>query len=472
MGNDKEFYDSQEFRKKLEKYEQMVAQGLCSYFETEDLLDILSFYIYNDKMENAKDVYTHAKRIHPGSTDVVKMNIRLLLAQGKTFEALHKFEKIKYIEDDDNMLLKAEIMLSLKRFKETRSIARGILKRNEITDDISYEAMELLLDCGAAQEVLEITTQALLEHPGNRGILEIRAESLMELQKTDEAIYIYNKLLDNTPYSTFYWEQLGRIYYMTERYGKALECFEYESTVDDSNDYARMMQAYCYYHLCCYDKAHDIFIEFADKYPGNIMPRFYIALILTVKQQLTEALEEYAAVARIADENGDKAGYMIANLNMAIMQYKRFGNKEESRIHINKALHCDPNPDEIKQLLLLSCFYYEMRDKENMTFRDLNKTESKEWQMYELLFALGVQLFELGCHGIALYPLYMAKNTMPEPAECEAYIAYILYCYGGHQEEFEKMLRNALNGKSNKIFNLFRIQYDPNILPEEFMKKI
>lgn len=472
MGNDKEFYDSQEFRETLKKYEQMKANGICSYFETEDLLDILSYYLYYDRQGEAEDVYTLAKRLHPGSTDVVKMKIRLLLAQGKAYEALYTFEKIQYIDDEDNLLLKAEIMLSLKRFKETRSIARGILKKNSITDDVSYEALELMLDCGAAQEVLDITTQALAEHNGNRGLLEIRAESLMELQKTDEAIYIYNNLLDGNPYSTFYWEQLGRIYYMTERYSKALECFEYESTIDDGIDYAKMMQGYCYHHLGCYNKSEEIFKAFARKYPENIMPQFYIALALTEKGETSAAMKAYKTVADIADETGDKVGYMLANINMAILYQKTGNNDNDTLACINKALRSDAAADEVKQLLLCDRLYYELRDKENMTFRDLNRTESKEWSMYELMFALGIHLFENGLHSMALYPLYVAQKTMPEPAECEAYIAYILHSYGGYPEEFKKMLRNALSGKSDKIFSLFGIPYDANMMPDEFMRRL
>ena len=48
MSNDKGFFDTAEFRALLEKYEQMKEKGICSYFETHELSDIHSYYLYKE----------------------------------------------------------------------------------------------------------------------------------------------------------------------------------------------------------------------------------------------------------------------------------------------------------------------------------------------------------------------------------------------------------------------------------------
>ena len=64
--------------------------------------------------------------------------------------------------------------------------------------------------------------------------------------------------------------------------------------------------------------------------------------------------------------------------------------------HITKA-------SDSKQLLL--CHkkdFYELRDKENMTFRDMNTTETKEWELYELFYSLSLSLIKEKKYRLAL----------------------------------------------------------------------
>ncbi len=472
MSNDKGFFDTAEFRALLKKYEQMKEKGICSYFETHELSDIHSYYLYNGNSQEAADIFKLAKQLHYDSPEITKMEIRAMLTLGKPEAALPMFKNIEYDTDDDTRLLKAEVLLALKQYKDSHKIARKIINQCAITDEISYDAMEIMLDCGYAQEVLEYVNEGLKQHPHNKNLLEVKAESLIELQQTDEAIAIYNTLLDENPYSTFYWEQLGHIYYMIERYGKAIDCFEYELTIDSSIEYARMMQGYCLYHLKCYDQAIEVFDMLIAKYPQSIMPRFYKALSHAHKGCAEQAIQEFSDTFTLAyKQEWDSIECMLCKINEAILLMETNDQENAHRCMAYIVLF-HPAPENMKQLLLGGNPYYELRDKENMTFRDINKTENREWKGYEIFTIMGTKLMKSGLHTLALLALQNAKITAPDCTDIDANIAYILHHENKETEKLEQYIANALEGKSNKLFELFDIPYDCNISVKDFLQKI
>lgn len=473
MNNDKDFFETPEFRMVIKRYEQMKAENICSYFDTGELADILSYYLRQGCTKEAKEVFETAVRLHRRTPETLKMKARIELAEGMPSEALRTVEEIGGSNDTDLQLLKADILLSLKDYKAARYVARTILQQCNITDEIAYDALEIMLDCGFAQEVLDITEKGLQYFPSNRNLLEIFAEALIEIQKTDKAIEVYNLLLDENPYSSFYWEQLGHIYYMIERYGKALECFEYELTIDDNIEYARMMQAYCYFKLGNYNECIAIFHSLTSKYPDSIMPLFYIALSHSHNGECNIAMEIYRRIIEINKEkerNGIESALSL--INMAII-YDNADMEKDADQCMEVAMQHITKASDSKQLLL--CHkkdFYELRDKENMTFRDMNTTETKEWELYELFYSLSLSLIKEKKYRLALYPLYIARDSAPDTSDIDACIAYILYIHNGDKIEISNMIRSAIEGKSNTLFELFGIRYDANMGVQQFIKEI
>ncbi|MBO5788219.1 MAG: tetratricopeptide repeat protein, partial [Bacteroidaceae bacterium] len=223
MNYEKGYFDTPEFRELLKKYEQATAMGMHTYFSIDEFVDLSSYYLYIEKHEKAEEVLKASMQIHPTAAENTRIEIRILLSKGEPQKALELFSKIEYAGDSEAKILHAEILLALKEYKKAYEIAYDLIKESTPEEDNLYEALEILLDCGFAQETLQMCEKALKHLPKNRNLLEVKAECYIELQRTNEAIELYNSLLDDTPYSTFYWEQLGRIYYMTGKYGKALE---------------------------------------------------------------------------------------------------------------------------------------------------------------------------------------------------------------------------------------------------------
>ena len=466
MNYDKGFFDSPEFRELLKKYEQATSMGMHPYWGVYDLVDLMSYYLFIEKEESAETVLKEAQHLHPTAPETIKMEVKLLLYKGEAQKAMEKFSSIGYIDDDESRIIKAEIFIALKDFKNARNIALEILRKAQPEQDNIYEALEILLDCGFAVEALAICESVLKELPEKKSLLEVKAECLIEMQRINEAAEIYNKLLDDEPYSTFYWEQLGHIYYMVKKYGKALECFEYESTINDDIEYARMMQAYCYYFMHDYTKAKELFDSLSDKYPRSVLPLFYMALIYSHEGNNAKAIDTFNRIIEVAQEGTIEA--MLARLNKAMLL------DTEGKITLTDgaiSMAIMMHPDNMKQLVLRGTHLYELRDKENLTFDDMNTLESKEWTQEEALLCLGQHLVEHGHLKAALRVLLYTREFAYDPSEIDAYVAYILF-NTDKKDSMEQAVEGALEGKSWTLFRLFGLPYNANITAKGFISLV
>ena len=50
MENGKRYFDTKEFRDILNRYEQMKAENICSYFDADDLYNLLLYFLFYEKV--------------------------------------------------------------------------------------------------------------------------------------------------------------------------------------------------------------------------------------------------------------------------------------------------------------------------------------------------------------------------------------------------------------------------------------
>ena len=183
-------------------------------------------------------------------------------------------------------------------------------------------------------------------------------------------------------------------------------------------------------------------------------------------------MEEYNEILNIGSEKPDyKIGIMLTLVNQAII-YLQEEEFDTAIRCIDYAIAQNLPADEMKQLLIAGSPYYEIKYKENMTFDEINATEFKEWAEYELLYALATVLMKNNCDELALLPLAKAHTLAPDPSEIDAHIAYILHTQNKDRSMLEDMIKSAIEGRSNKLFELFGVPYNANLSANDFLRLI
>ena len=82
MGMDPSFFKSEEFRSLLGRYEQMQKYSVNSYFSTDDLLEIASYYLYKNNYAEAENVITYARKLYPSDSQITEAEVRTLGGRG------------------------------------------------------------------------------------------------------------------------------------------------------------------------------------------------------------------------------------------------------------------------------------------------------------------------------------------------------------------------------------------------------
>lgn len=461
------FFNSQEFQELLKRYEQAIQEKETPYFEIDDLSDILSYYIFAMKFKEAERVVTIAERLFRNSAEYIKMTARFMLCTGRPEQTLQHLSKFEYLNDNEIRRLQAEAFLLLKDFDNAKRHALDILRSSENDPESMHDALSIIIECGYVNEALAFCESILKNRPAEKALLDIKAECLTDLQRSDEAIETYNALLDEEPYNTNYWERLGHLYYIIGRNAKSLECYEYHNTIQEGLDYVKIMEGYCYFQLRNYRLAREYFEWCRQNSPEvSMQALFYTALSYYYEGEKEKALETLENFIGKANENSIEI--TLARINKAMILDER-GESSRAEEAISLALLMIPG--NLEQLLLTGKHLYEPRDSENVTNADLDIFEKREWKLKDELFCLGEHLVRHN-HLLPAKKVfeYLIQNGS-EDSDTHAYLAYIIFRTEG-KENISEHVRNAVYDKSDILFELFDVPFSSNITTEEFIAKI
>ncbi len=462
---DTSFFKSKEFRSLLERYEQMHEYGISSYFSSDDLLEIASYYLFKNRNADAENVISYARKLYPSDPQITEAEVRTLLSKGEVQEARRKLNGISVMDTPELQLLKTEVDMA---DGGDSSVARlnAIMEETNLHDDLALNTLDVMIKGGFLAEALTWIEKGLRRHPSDVPLLEAKADCLVEQRRMQEALSLYNQLLDNNPYNYFYWEQLGYIYYVTGRWGKALECFDYELTTNDEAEYAKMMQAYCHYYLKDYQKAYDAFCELTAMYPGNVVSTFFAALSLCGQKRYAEALRFFEDLQLSGELTTPEA--LIVDINRTLI-YDTAGNKDGARMMMEKLLSYDI-PD-INMLALHGAGFLEIHDKESLLLRHMEIIEREPRNRDEILLEFALYIYSYGHTSLAVTVLKHVREKMYDSADVDSYIVYLL-CHLGQKDEALPYIESAIEGKSNILFDLFGAKYDASVTAEEFFKRL
>ncbi len=462
---DTSFFKSKEFRSLLERYEQMREYGINSYFSSDDLLEIASYYLYKNKNIDAENVISYARKLYPGDPQITEAEIRTLLSKGEVQEARRKLNGISVMDTPELQLLKTEVDMA-DGSDSSLTRLNAIMENTDLRDDLALNTLDVMIKGGFLTEAFAWIEKGLRRYPSDVPLLEAKADCLVEQRRMQEALSLYNHLLDNNPYNYFYWEQLGYIYYVTGRWGKAIECFDYELTTNSEAEYAKMMQAYCHYYLKDYQKAYDAFCELTAIYPGNVVSTFFAALSLCGQKKYAEALRYFEDLQLSGELTTTET--LIVDINRTLI-YDAAGNKEAAKIMMEKLLSFDV-PD-INMLALHGAGFLEIHDKESLLLRHMELIEREPRNRDEILLEFALYIYSYGHTSLAVTVLKHAREKMYDSADVDSYIVYML-CHCGQKEQSFPYIKSAIDGKSNLLFDLFGLKYDFSVTADEFFSRL
>jgi len=391
----------------LKRFEKMLKTNSIFFFDSAEFEKIIGYYIDNGKLNLAKKAIELALSQHPGIVDIRILKAEVLILEQKFGEAIKLLDELEVIEpnNEEIYIQKALLLSKQDRHEEAIEFLETALYISE-----DGENMDILTLIGMENLYLENFSKAIVYF---KECLQIEPEDQTNLfnivycyDMLDEnlaAIQFLKEYIENIPFSETAWHQLGREYYILDKFHDALISFDYALLIDEkfvgaylekaktlekleryheaisnyliTNDlddptaYAYMRIGMCYEKLSLDDKAIDYYLKSSEQDPYLDKPLLGIIDIYFKKKNFQKALYFINQLINLEEENPlywnlyAQANMKIAFFEEAVKAFQKClllkDNKLENHLDLADSLYFIGDLKEaIKALINAETYYH------------------------------------------------------------------------------------------------------------------
>lgn len=343
MGRKNSSSAKKELAELIKKYEAAKAENQQFYLDGDQLADIADWYAAEQKFNEAQEVITYGLHLHPGNTD-------LLVEQAYLYMDTRRFQKAKQVaatitEDYDSgvKMLKAELLLNEGKLEEAQQLLNTIEDADELP--IISDIMYLYLDLGYPEAAKEWLDKAKARYSEKEDYLILTGDYLASTHQNEEAIEIYNKLIDKSPYNASYWMGLAKCLFVDEKVDKAIEACDFALAADEKCGEAYAYKAHSYFYLNNPDDAIENYqkaIEYKSIPPE--LGYMFMGLSYASKEEWQKADESYDKVIKSFEKDNDgESILLIDTYTSKAVALSHLGRLEEAHQLCDKAKKINPN---------------------------------------------------------------------------------------------------------------------------------
>ncbi len=236
------------------------------YFDTEELEDIIVYYLELGDFNYADIAVTYGLKLHPNSLDIKIKKLEVLLEWEEYNTAKELIDELKAssMENTDFLVCYAKYYSNLGNPRKSIEICKKALELKEEENFLHNFIADEYINLGDPFNALKHYRKALKEDPTDEYALENCMVCFNELSKGDEAIAFLNEYLDEFSYSETAWYEYGQFYFNRKNYEEAIKGFDYLLAINSNSVGVYANKASCYEALGQYKKAIEVYEEMLD----------------------------------------------------------------------------------------------------------------------------------------------------------------------------------------------------------------
>ncbi len=403
----------------LSKFESMLKTNSVYFFDLVEFEEIIVHYLDTGKHNLAKKAVQLGLQQHPTSIDLKLLEVEILIFDDKLEQAAKKVLKIEEMapNNEEVYIQKATILSKGGRHQEAvQNLKIALIHSNDKVDIWSLMGMEYLYLDDFENARLSFAKCIDVDFEDYSALYNVVYCFDME-KDHEQAISFLNKYIDSNPYSEVAWHQLGRQYYVLNRFKEALTCFDYAVLIDESFIGAYLEKAKSYEQLAEYENAiknYMITLELDD-------PTAYA--YVRVGECYHELGEKDTAISYYKkavheDPLLDKGWILLTDA------YHAQGDYQKALYYISKALKIDDNN------ALYWRKYADINIKLNFFEEAIKGLEScldLKDESVDIYIALADVMVFLGDYNDALNTLFKAQKLYKDFAEIEYRLSGVFY---------------------------------------------
>ena len=259
------FEEEQDRKAAVEKYESMLEAHNSVYFDSEEFEYIIDHYTQHNQLKRSRQAVEMAMAQHPESNMLKIKYARQYLLENDAQRAFDIMQHVERDDDDDPdyFLTLGSCLAVLGKSKEALENYFSALpyfdedEKFDLYNAIAYEYQRLK----KFDLALEFYNKALpFAEDVDTLYHEIRCCYLSAGRK-EEALDYFQNLIDEDPYNSKAWTNIGDVYRMMGQYEESIDPYEYALSIDPEDLWANMHLADIYYDLGRYKEAIDTLEE-------------------------------------------------------------------------------------------------------------------------------------------------------------------------------------------------------------------
>lgn len=341
-----EFDPNQNNNLPITKFESMLKTNHVLFFDSEEFDNIIHHYLNLGKIALAKKAIRLGLEQHPDSINLKLFKVEVYVFEDKLVEADTLLNELYIIEpkNEEIFIQKANILSKKDDHEKAIEVLQLALALTDDTIDLyTLIGMEyLFLD--QFENAKEFFMKCIEEDIEDYSALYNIIYCFDLLEQNEEAIEYLNMFLNKNPYSEIAWHQLGKQYFVTKKYKKALAAFDFAIISDDT-----FIGAY---------------IE-----RGKVLEKL---------KRYKDAIESY----NLALSLDDPTSYALLRIGTC---YEKLGSTDLAVQYYYKTVHEDPLLD--KGWIAITKFYYKQKNYQKALYY-VNKAINLEtenvvyWKLY------------------------------------------------------------------------------------------
>lgn len=463
MDSNSDLFPEDFFHNKLvERFEEMLRSGDSRYFDADEFEDIFEYYLILRKHDRARKVIDTAKSQHPYSTALKIREAELYMAQNDFKKANTLLGRIEGEASGlpEYFVTKAQI---LNRQKLHHKSIYYLKKALELAGNDNGDILiQLAYQYCKTKEVKKVkqTLKKFVQTADYHEDALFEVTNFFEFNELkDEGVEFLQNYIDEDPYSSMAWYNLGNLQSSRHEFEKAIEAYDYALICNEEFSSAYFNKANTLARLDRYDEAIEVYKSTLDFEEASALTYYYIGECYEQSENFQNAYTYYYKAVK-SDKNFADAwlGIGISLDNM---------NRLTEGIHyIKKALSLEPENSD---------FWYVLAEIE----RKLGFIEEARYAFEKVLeldeFNTEVYLDFSGMyyqHELWNEALDVIKRGIKNhPEEYEMSYRLTAYLYGMKRRgEAEQILRAVLSLAPTGVDDMF--EYMPEMKSDDYIREL
>ncbi len=319
------------------------------YFDTEELEDIIVYYLELGDFNYADNAVNYGLKLHPNSLDIKIKRLEILLEWEDYNTAKELIDELKgsSMENTDFMVCYAKYYSNLGNPRKAIDICKKALELKEEENFLHNFIADEYVNLGDPFNALKHYRKALKEDPTDEYSLENCMICFSDLNKSEEAIAFLNEYLDEFAYSETAWFEYGQFYFNRKNYEEAIKGYDYLLAINSSSVGVYANKAACYEALGQYQKAVEVYEEMLELEYTKAFTFYKIGLCYKAQKQSIMALNAFQKSLR------EDPQFYLSMMEQSYL-YEEMGGMKEALHFAKEATQLnDSNLDYQKRLAFL-----------------------------------------------------------------------------------------------------------------------